>query len=1126
MMENIATTHAQAGIPVDLPPGLSLSQAHFAQEGGNLVLTFPDGARMVVEGYFDLPNPPQLASADGALVSGDVAVGLAAGDMGRADSLGFGPAEGQILVGTDGAAIGQVKNLAGVVFAIRPDGTRVSLQVGAQVFQGDILETEADGAVGVILSDQTTFSMGGNGKMVLDEMIYDPDAQKGSVALSVVQGTFTFVSGAVAKTDPDAMSLKTPFATIGIRGTQVGIELVEGKPMSVVLMEEKDGFVGEVVIANAGGARVLNNASDYTTLSSFNHVAAPITTLPETQIVNTFAPALKVIPLTGDNQNDFGLQGGIEQGAVPAGFVTAAGPAASAVPGVQAAEPKEGVIKTVAGDYVAPGERIAPVDVGKVKETVVTAPAGEPVPETRVEPVVTAEAVKIEPVPVESGLIKGGEGPDYLVGGADDETILGMGGADYLEGGAGGDTLSGGAGDDTIHGGAGRDTAVFSGNFADYKFVLGEDGVLTVTGPDGTDTVSGVEYLQFDDRTVEASTLAPEAPALTVSDTTGQEDVAIPLDISAVVADPNEVLSVTIAGVPAGATLSAGTDNGDGTWTLTAEQLAGLAITPPANYSGALTLTVSATSTESGQSETTAGTVAVNVAPVADAPTLAVGPATGAEDTAIPLNISAIPVDPGETLSVTIAGVPTGATLSAGTDNGDGTWTLTAEQLAGLTLTPAEHSAEDFTLTVTATARAADGSIASTAATMDVAVAAVADVPTLSVTLGEPVISGGDDDDHGHGHGRGHGDDDRGRGHGGGHDDDRHGRGWGHERHGEGHGHGHGEHEGEGVTRTFPLLITGALVDTDSSETLSYTVGGLPDGAELSAGTDNGDGTWSLSTAQLPDLQLIVDESVGDAFPITVTAIATESEGDIATASTNLSVPAYDEGGGDYIFGTPRGDEIAGTAGADTIFGRGGDDEIDGGQGDDTLHGDKGDDTLYGGQGEDRLDGGKGDDTLYGGQGDDRLDGGKGDDTLYGGQGDDTLDGGRGDDTLDGGQGNDTLRGGEGDDTLKGGQGDDVLTGGSGRDTFVFDAKAGKDVITDIMNNDKIVFDGKEFSAKSMVFSENDSGDVVISFGGKHAPETSVTLEGVGMEDIGKGYSVAQSGDQVTVTFKMEDEKC
>ena len=73
-------------------------------------------------------------------------------------------------------------------------------------------------------------------------------------------------------------------------------------------------------------------------------------------------------------------------------------------------------------------------------------------------------------------------------------------------------------------------------------------------------------------------------------------------------------------------------------------------------------------------------------------------------DTAITLDIASAltDTDGSESLSIVISGVPTGANLSAGTDNGDGTWTLTQGQLSGLTLTPPSDSDTDFTLTVTA----------------------------------------------------------------------------------------------------------------------------------------------------------------------------------------------------------------------------------------------------------------------------------------------------------------------------------------------------------------------------------------------------------------------------------------
>ncbi|WP_345773616.1 hypothetical protein, partial [Azospirillum oleiclasticum] len=75
----------------------------------------------------------------------------------------------------------------------------------------------------------------------------------------------------------------------------------------------------------------------------------------------------------------------------------------------------------------------------------------------------------------------------------------------------------------------------------------------------------------------------------------------------------------------------------------------------------------------------------MSVAAAADAPALVVADAAGAEDSAIALDLSAAltDTDGSETLSVTIAGLPDGATLSAGTDNGDGSWTLAPADLDG-----------------------------------------------------------------------------------------------------------------------------------------------------------------------------------------------------------------------------------------------------------------------------------------------------------------------------------------------------------------------------------------------------------------------------------------------------------
>ena len=460
-------------------------------------------------------------------------------------------------------------------------------------------------------------------------------------------------------------------------------------------------------------------------------------------------------------------------------------------------------------------------------------------------------------------------------------------------------------------------------------------GALTISYDvsDGTTTTAN---------TMDVSVAAvADAPTLDVSAASGAEDTAIALSIASSVTDTDgseAITSVVVAGVPAGASLSAGTDNGDGTWTLTAGQLNGLTVTPPADSSDDFTLTVTSTTTDTDPdtgattTATTTDTVAVSVAAVADAPTLDVSSASAAEDTAIALSIasSVTDTDGSEAItSVVVAGVPAGASLSAGTDNGDGTWTLTAGQLNGLTVTPPADSEADFSLTVTTTTTDTDPdtgaeTAATTTDTIAVSVAAVADAPTLSAT------------------------------------DTLTGRG------------------AAGITKC-DFDISASLTDTDGSESLSITVAGLPDGVTLSAGTDNGDGTWTLGPDDLSGLILTAPSSVTTDFSLSIAATATDSGGDTATTTTSLDVALN------------HGVTLAGGSGDDSLTGGGLYDTITGGDGDDTLDGGDGMDYIGGGDGLDIMDGGAGNDFIEGQAGDDIAIGGAGDDVLEGGSGSDYL---------------------------------------------------------------------------------------------------------------------------------------
>ena len=82
-------------------------------------------------------------------------------------------------------------------------------------------------------------------------------------------------------------------------------------------------------------------------------------------------------------------------------------------------------------------------------------------------------------------------------------TIIGLGTFGLaLTGDSGNDKFIGTKGNDTIDGAGGSDTVVFSGNSSAYTRTNQPNGSIQIAGPDGTDTLSNVEFLQFADQTI------------------------------------------------------------------------------------------------------------------------------------------------------------------------------------------------------------------------------------------------------------------------------------------------------------------------------------------------------------------------------------------------------------------------------------------------------------------------------------------------------------------------------------------------------------------------------------------------------------------------------------------------
>lgn len=98
----------------------------------------------------------------------------------------------------------------------------------------------------------------------------------------------------------------------------------------------------------------------------------------------------------------------------------------------------------------------------------------------------------------------GGDGLGGALGHSSAGTyLMGTGTGNTLTGGSGDDVLRGLAGNDVLNGGGGSDTAVFSGNRALYSWTATGSGI-SISGPEGNDTLGGIEWLRFADMTVPA----------------------------------------------------------------------------------------------------------------------------------------------------------------------------------------------------------------------------------------------------------------------------------------------------------------------------------------------------------------------------------------------------------------------------------------------------------------------------------------------------------------------------------------------------------------------------------------------------------------------------------------------
>jgi len=240
-------THAPADALI-VPDAQLVFHGDYKRAGSDLILS-KDHHEFVLHDYFKGEKRAAIASPDGAHLTADIIKALV-GEV-EVSQAGNVQAASQV--------IGHVTKLQGSATVVR-NGVSIILNMGDNVEKGDVVQSGSNSTLGITFIDGTVFGLSSNARMVLNEMVYDPNGSSNSSLISLVAGTISFVAGETAKHGD--MKIDTPVATMGIRGTACLVEIdftvpgVNQSPQQVQpapsasfqVLVEPDGTTGSYIL--------------------------------------------------------------------------------------------------------------------------------------------------------------------------------------------------------------------------------------------------------------------------------------------------------------------------------------------------------------------------------------------------------------------------------------------------------------------------------------------------------------------------------------------------------------------------------------------------------------------------------------------------------------------------------------------------------------------------------------------------------------------------------------------------------------------------------------------------------------------------------------------------------------
>ena len=163
--------------------------------------------------------------------------------------------------------IGSVTQSRGTGEVVR-NQTKYNVRPQLPIRQNDTVKT-GNGRVRITFVDDSTVNVTEQSRLVIDDFVYNGNPSASRMALRFASGTARFTSGSGRIAKPN-IALRTPSATIAVRGTDFTTTVDEFGKSLIILLPSDDGTVGEITVSNAAGFVVLNQAFQATLVETFD----------------------------------------------------------------------------------------------------------------------------------------------------------------------------------------------------------------------------------------------------------------------------------------------------------------------------------------------------------------------------------------------------------------------------------------------------------------------------------------------------------------------------------------------------------------------------------------------------------------------------------------------------------------------------------------------------------------------------------------------------------------------------------------------------------------------------------------------------------------------------------------